>query len=370
MATAVERAKAFLKLAKSVDDEVLADVAQINDITLDKDKVPSSAELGAGGSKEMRGFEAMHNRMEPGTLQMGVVRDYEELVGRLGRTEKALGQMASTLSKALELLGKSSAVEGLEAASQKIRKAKVIINKSEDDEDDDDFKDRMDKATTQLDAAKTLIEKAEEEADDEDKEAEAEKARGQYKKMRALVKAAHANRAADKLAKAEAAKKAIEDAEAATKKASEEKLAEEEAKESAEKARLEAEAASKSQEAPGADPALSAEMKSITSQLGVLTTSVAGMMSRIGNTSQGAMGAPMVVKAMPDNVVELKLSEKVSDDLEMAADNGVLDLGAVIKGRSLLNRLRMVEEGKIDKSVFDAEIASAPDNLKPMFATA
>jgi hypothetical protein len=373
MATAIDRAKALLKLAKSVDDGVLADVAQIDDITLNKEKVPSAAEIGSqGGSLDMRGMEALHNRMEPGTPQMGTVKDYEELVGRMGRTEKALGILAANVAKGFEMLSAQakSQPDGLEAALLKVRKAKVLITKAEDDEeDDDDFAERMDKAVSLLDGAKGLIEKAEEEADDEDKESAAEKARGAYSKMRKAVKAAREARAAAKAEKIAAAEKAEADKAAALKKAEDDEkmTAEEEAKE---KARLAAEATSKSETAPAVDPLIAGEMKSITAQLGVLSTNVNGLMDRIGGASR-ATAAPMVVKAdTGTGTAVIKGSETVSDAIEDLAENGVLDLGAVIKGRSLINRLRAVEDGKLDRAVFDAEVAQAPDRLKNLFTPA
>ena len=365
MTTAIDRAKAFLKLAKSVDDEVLADVAQIDDITLNKEKVPSAGELGSGGSEEMRGFRAMNNRMEPGTPQMGTVRDYEELVGRLGRTEKAIQALAANMGEALKLMSKGAQGEGLEAASAILRKAKIVLAKADgEDEDDDDFKDRMEKAAAFLAKAQAAIEKAEEDADDDEKEEAADKARAKFKALRKAMKEAHEKRAADKLAKAEALKKADD----------EKKLAEEEAKESAEKARLEAEAAAKAAAegavtgAPTVDAELVTQLKSLTDQLGVQQTTIAGMMSRIGGQSaSGQVGAPMVVKGTGDGEVVVKASEKVWDALEAASDAGTMESGYIIKGHSLLSRLRAVEDGKLDKAIFEAEVAKAPENLKPFF---
>ena len=340
--------KAFASLAKifkSADPGLLADLEQIADYTDGdgKNKVPSATEMGSesrvipmqGGSAT--GEVARNGSMAP---QMGIQELYQQFAGRLGNMEKSMKALIEGIAKAGD--SEKDDENPFEKAEKAVRKSKLAVRKAEDEDDADDKDDAFEKAERAIVAAKAAVQKAEEGADSDEDDERVEKAAKALKTVKSSLKAA---RDAVVKAKADAVVKAEADAAAAAAAAT----------------------ATPVVAAPTvADLAKSHE--TLSEQLGVVTKSLGDVMAAVqakaavpAAVAAGLIAAPVVAKAATPELVTA---------VEDALDAAELPTGALMKGHSLLLRLRAVNDGKLAREVFDAELEKAPADVRAVFANA
>jgi hypothetical protein len=224
-----------------------------------------------------------------------------------------------------------------EKAEKSVRKSRIALRKAEDEEDED-AEDAVEKAERLVGAAKVAIEKAEDCDMSDDDENRMEKARKTLRTIKAGIEGVRGKLVAKKAAaKTEAVTTVIDPA-------------------------------AKADEPSVAD--LAKSQASLTEQLGVMTKSLAEVMGIVqGN---GKVVVPMTPAPSPvlAKAATPELIETIAQAIDDADDNQQLGTGPLMKAKSLLLRFKSVQEGTLERSKFDAELAKADQSVQSIFAKA
>lgn len=236
-------------------------------------------------------------------------------------------------------------------ALQKIAKGKLALRKAEmsDDDEKEERKSYLTDAKDMLKSAKRLLAKAMEDMEDTDDEG-CEKAMASTKALLKSVEKAEKEdeeKDAAEKAKVAATQKATEDAAAATLKAE---------TEAAEKAKA---AAAAAETVKSVTPEqIEAALKGLTT----LPTTMQGLIDAVMGKSVNPV-APEIAKGV---VVDVDFQARVDE----AIDSGRLGDNGEMKALSLLQHAAAVKAGRLDQTVFAAEVEKAPSEIRALFQAA
>lgn len=238
-------------------------------------------------------------------------------------------------------------------ALQKISKGKLALRKAEmsDDDEKEERKSYLTDAKDMLKSAKRLLAKAMEDMEDTDDEG-CEKAMTSAKSLLKAVEKAEKEDdekekdAAEKAKTAAATLKATEDAAAATLKA------ETEAAEKAKTVTTDTAVKAVTQE----------QIEAALKGMATLPTTMQGLLDAVMGKSQNPI-APEIAKGV---VVDLDFQTRVDE----AIDSGRLGDNGEMKALSLLQHAAAVKAGRLDQTVFAAEVEKAPAEIRALFQAA
>jgi chemotaxis protein histidine kinase CheA len=380
------------KIFKSIPTEQLEDLKSVEDLWSEPGgqfKLPTREEIKTGSPQASSGggAERMVNEYSSPAPQMGMAERYIEFQNMLSGFGKSLDQVIGVVKAqgegltALTNILKAAAGEAAKAgapvvideasflgkALTKLRKARVEVRKAEMSDEPAEKADRLaalEEAKNLLKAAKRLLAKAEDDDDDEKDEDAAEKARADYRKLIAAVAKAEKedkdeeDEAAEKAANLAAAEKAATDKAAAEKATADAAAAA--AATAAAKAEADPDKEDKEDKDDKTEKALAPVDPALKSQLEMLTTTVKGLMETVMAGSRHPPLPHFFSKAAPI----IDVSRRVEDAIEGGEFSTPVE---IMKAQTLLTHVRAVQEGRMDASIVDAEIAQAPDNVRQLF---
>jgi hypothetical protein len=355
----VDKLKALIGFAKSIDTAALHDLEIIESVTDDHVQPhtqPNTEEVPGGPGQGSRGGQAdtqvkNHSDLHP---QDGLTRMYAEFNSRMGAMAKSHNTLVKAFKPIAEAFAAMAKAEDEESEKEKaekaqalaaekakadadavekakndviakaVRAAKFAVRKAEDEDDEDEKEKGWEKAVAALKALDAVITKAEDEAQDEKDEERAEKARADLKALRTTVKAAVA-----------AAKKAKDNT-------AEMRTTGDTKGEAVDKAALETALAE------------FAKTQNLT---------ITDLMAQFGKGSAtGAASPPVFAKALADTS-----PEDLETRIETAGEQGFLDGDGLMKARSIMGRLKAVKLGFVTMDTVAAEIMAAAPAVRTVF---
>lgn len=360
---------------KSVSEASLRDIDQIvsgMDGHLESHMMPSKQEIETGPAQAMRGGQAPTQVEAHSNLmtQEGMTAAYDRFNAMMSDMQKSVQTSISGFKTELVAVAGvvKSIAEGLNAAVKAekdsmdktreekdsaedeakksavlhkakddalalvFRKARIAVRKAEADEDEeeDDWKDKMEKAQAAITTLSEHISKAEDDAVDDEDETRTEKARNDLRSLKAMLKKCHDLRV-KKAATAAAPVPVVVTKTVQT-----------------------------SQAIGTAD--LTAALDQWASQKGI---TVPQLFAQLGvKTSEVAVEPPIFVKAISGDVLTLPM---VDQRIEDATDAGVLHDNEIAKADALRGRLAAARVGKYSYDALANEIHLASPNVQALF---